>query len=329
MSDYPHNGSTNGRMRRQRVKRNRRRLLLCIILLTVCVIGIHKLITKNVEETQTVVSPVYLADQDEVEATDKAGSTPNQEAEDTSKEEVTSALNNEHLVEDVSFVEKYLYQQTKGEMPDGANGEKIAYLSFDDGPSETVTPIILDILKKEEVQATFFVLGSNIDKSEKSKEILKRIVEEGHAIGNHTYSHKYNLLYPNKKIDVEHFMSEIEQTNESLKKVLGDNFKTRGIRFPGGHMTWKQSDPDGMALLDKKLNAEGYHQVDWNVLPKDAEGAPKKAQQLVAEFKKTVKGREKAVILMHDTYGKEETAKALPEMIAYLKEHGYTFKIMK
>ncbi|MNJ46104.1 hypothetical protein D3C77_412270 [compost metagenome] len=63
--------------------------------------------------------------------------------------------------------------------------------------------------------------------------------------------------------------------------------------------------------------------------PSLKEGAPKQAEQLVTEFKNSVKGREKAVILMHDTYGKEETAKALPEIISYLKEQGYTFKIMK
>lgn len=84
--------------------------------------------------------------------------------------------------DDVAFLEKYLYQQQMGLMPDGADGKKVVYLTFDDGPSETVTPKILDILKAENVKATFFVLGNSIDSSEESKNILKREVSEGHSL---------------------------------------------------------------------------------------------------------------------------------------------------
>ncbi len=236
-----------------------------------------------------------------------------------------SFLENDPSADDIAFVEKYLDQQMKGQMPDGAaDGKKVAYLTFDDGPSETVTPLILDILKAENVHATFFVVGKAVDESKVTKDLIKREVEEGNAIGNHTYSHNYNYLYPNKTVNVDNFMADVDKTNQSLKNVLGEGFSTRAIRFPGGHMTWK-----GMDAMDAIMKEKDYHQVDWNALSRDAEGAPKKAEQLKQQLIKTITGRQKAVILMHDTYGKEETAKALPEIIKYLKEQGYEFRTMK
>lgn len=234
------------------------------------------------------------------------------------------SLENDPVADDVAFVEKYLYQQDLGIMPDGADGRKIAYLTFDDGPSDTVTPIILDILKEEDVKATFFILGQALEKNDTNKELLKREVLEGHAIGNHTYSHNYKYLYPNGTVNVDNFMVDVEKNDYLFKSILGNDFHTRSIRFPGGHMSWK-----GMKPLDDILSAKDYHQVDWNTLPKDSEGQRKNASQLVQELIKTVSGREKAIILMHDNYGKEETAKALPEMIKYLKEQGYEFRTMK
>lgn len=217
----------------------------------------------------------------------------------------------------------------KGQRPDGADGKKVVYLTFDDGPSETVTPQILDILKKEDVHATFFLIGKYIDKDQASKDLVKREFDEGNAIGNHTYSHDYNYLYPNGKINLENCMSDFEKTNQSLKNILGEDFSTRAVRFPGGQMTWDKKDPSGAEAMDKALHDKDYHQIDWNSLSGDAEGASKKAEQLKQEVIKTVANREKAIILMHDTYGKEETAKALPEVIEYLKGQGYEFKIIK
>ena len=81
--------------------------------------------------------------------------------------------------------------------------------------------------------------------------------------------------------------------------------------------------------MDKALADKDYHQVDWNSLSKDAEGPHKNAAQLKQEVINTMASKQKLIILMHDTYGKEETAKALPEIIKYLKEQGYEFKTLK
>lgn len=234
------------------------------------------------------------------------------------------SLKEDSVADDISFVEKYLAQQEQGKTPDGVDGKKVVYLTFDDGPSEKVTPAILDILKEKNVKATFFVIGHAFDKSDTLKVVLKREAKEGHAIGNHTYSHDYKYLFPNNTVNVDNFMSDIEKTNKALKEVLGDDFSTRGIRVPGGHMSWK-----GMKSLDDTLASKDYHWVDWNSLSKDAEGKNKNADELTQQVISTVNGREKAIILMHDTSDKEKTVEALPQIIKYLTEQGYEFRTMK
>ena len=228
------------------------------------------------------------------------------------------------FADDISLLSQYLYEQSIGEMPKGADGRKVAYLTFDDGPSEKITSRILDILKEENIKATFFVIGKSVDESEKNQQIVKRMAQEGHSIGNHTYSHNYSYLYPNRSVNVHNFVNDLEKTNSVLKGVLGDEFSTRVIRCPGGHMSWKN-----MKYLDKVLKSNEYYQVDWNSLSKDAEGEKKNADELLDNVIKTLGDKEKAVILMHDTYSKEETVKALPMVIRYLKEKGYEFRIIR
>ena len=279
-----------------------------------------------------IISQRFSTNKQEVQALEvnndtKSESSNNQSENETDSNVLKTESNSE--VENAAFVEKYLNQQMKGQMPDGADGRKVAYLTFDDGPSETVTPQILDVLKAENVHATFFLIGKYIDKDQASKDLVKREFDEGNAIGNHTYSHDYNYLYPNGKINLERCMSDFEKTSQVLKNILGKDFSTRAVRFPGGQMTWDKKDPSGAEAMDKALHDKDYHQIDWNALSGDAEGAPKKAEQLKQELIKTVASRQKAIILMHDTYGKEETAKALPGIIEYLKGQGYEFKIIK
>lgn len=204
--------------------------------------------------------------------------------------------------------------------------KKVAYLTFDDGPSTTVTPLVLDILKENNIKATFFVLGSSIDKSEKAKELLKRIYDEGHTIANHTYSHDYNYLYPNRTVNPQNFIADVEKNNEAISKALGKDFESKIIRFPGGHGSWK-----GTVEVDKLLEEKGYVYIDWNSLIGDSEGKARTKDQLIARFKESrqyISSNSDLVVLMHDTYGKEETAKALPEIINMLKSEGYEFSTL-
>lgn len=204
------------------------------------------------------------------------------------------------------------------------NGEKVVFLTFDDGTSTTVTPKILKTLKENDVHATFFVTGENIEGGgDKAKDLLRQELADGHAIANHSYSHDYKKLYPNRNLDLEAFKEDFAKTDELLKEVLGKYFSTRVIRCPGGKMSWK-----GMDALDNYLDENNMASIDWNALNKDAEGPKKSADQLVQEAINTSKGKEMVVLLMHDTYGKEETAKALPQIIKYFKDNGYKFKTL-
>ena len=204
------------------------------------------------------------------------------------------------------------------------NGEKIVFLTFDDGTSKTNTPKVLDILKEEGVKATFFLTGQNIEYGgEEARNLVKREFDEGHAIANHSYTHDVKKLYPNRVLDIDAFKADFEKNDKMLKDILGKYFSTRVIRCPGGYGSWK-----GMEPLDEYLSENNMVSIDWTSLNADAEGKRKNAKELTEYAIKTSKGKEMVVLLMHDTYGKEETVKALPGIIKYFKDNGYEFKTL-
>ena len=200
----------------------------------------------------------------------------------------------------------------------------MVFLTFDDGSSTTVTPEILKALKENDVRATFFVTGENIERGgQKAKDLIKESFEYGNAIANHSYTHDYKVLYPGRTLNLDNFLADFNKTDELLKEILGPYFSTRVIRCPGGHMSWK-----GMDQLDNYLDENNMASIDWNALIADAEGKKKNAQELLDYAINTSQGKDIVVLLMHDTYGKEETAKALPTIIKYFKDNGYEFKTL-
>lgn len=203
------------------------------------------------------------------------------------------------------------------------DGKKVVYLTFDDGPSSS-TSSILDILEKNDIRATFFITGQSVEHTGQiGKELLQRSYNYGNAIANHSYSHDYNLLYPNKTLDFNAFMEDFKKTDEILKDALGEDFKTEVIRCPGGHMSWK-----GMDKLQKYLDETGVASIDWNALSGDAVGKNKTAEDLYNEVVETSKGKEMVVLLMHDASSKEETVKSLQSVIDYYKTNGYEFRTL-
>ena len=204
------------------------------------------------------------------------------------------------------------------------DGKKVVFLTFDDGTSKTNTPEVLRILKENNIKATFFLTGSNIENGGKTaKDLVRQEFNSGHAIANHSYSHDFKLLYPGRNLDMEAFKADYEKNDKLLKSILGENFTTHVMRCPGGYMSWKNMDP-----LKDYLNENKIASIDWNALNADAEGPKKNAQQLVDFAIKTAQGKEMVVLLMHDTYGKEETVKALPSIIKYFKDNGYEFRTL-
>ena len=206
-----------------------------------------------------------------------------------------------------------------------SNEEKVVFLTFDDGPSKTVTPEVLKVLKKHDVKGTFFVMGKTLEQGgEEAKKILKEVYESGHAIGNHTYSHNYRKLYPSGKVNIDNFVDDLNQNEKLIQEAIGKkDFHTRVYRAPGGTMSWR-----GMDVLKDYSIANNLVPIDWNALNKDAEGRKKTPEQLVSESIKYSEGKDMVVLLMHDTYGKENTAKSLDKLISWYKDNGYSFKVL-
>ncbi|MCB2355208.1 polysaccharide deacetylase family protein [Clostridium estertheticum] len=196
-----------------------------------------------------------------------------------------------------------------------SDGHKIAYLSFDDGPSANNTPVILKTLDKYNIKATFFIVGNM---AIKYPDLVKKELADGHSIGNHSYSHNYNYLYSNTNT----FISDINKCDTILKSILGSNFSTKLVRFPGGSFGGK------LKPFRESLNSAGYNYVDWNDLTGDAEGQNIPASKLLSNLKKNTEGKDHVVILMHDFFTKSTTAQALPQVIEYLKSQKYSFKTL-
>ena len=198
-----------------------------------------------------------------------------------------------------------------------ANDGKRVFLTFDDGPSKTVTPLILDLLKKENIKATFFVLGYN---AERNPEILKRVYAEGHYIANHGYSHKYNEIYNS----VDTVIYEYNKTEQCIKNALDNqNYNSRVFRFPGGSVGGKYNQIKQEAKEVLKQNNVAF--LDWNALSNDSAGAHTK-EDIMDNITKTVGEKNNVVILMHDASDKILTYETLQDVINFLKNKGYMLK---
>lgn len=191
--------------------------------------------------------------------------------------------------------------------------KKIAYLTFDDGPS-ILTEKYLDILKEEQVHATFFLIGEQIEGE--MEEIVKRQLKEGHELGLHSYCHEAGKIYQSK----EAYEEDLKKTGEKLSSVV--SCKPAWYRFPWGSANsyikgYKKE-------LTGDLQREGLEYVDWNVSGEDSVGCPS-ACSILENVRKDYKKYSDPVILLHDSATCKATLTALPEIIRELKEDGYTF----
>lgn len=196
------------------------------------------------------------------------------------------------------------------------NNEKIAYLTFDDGPTLRATPRILDILKEENVKATFFVIGKYV---KNHPDLTKREYEEGHYIANHGYNHNNSKLYASE----ESFIKEIQDTDKEIGNAIGvQDYCSHIFRFPNGFISPNYKTKKKKAV--ELLSSINYTYVDWNCLNNDSIRKYSK-QQLLNNLKKSSKNKGTLIILMHDTTYVNDTASILKESITYLKSEGYEF----
>lgn len=215
-----------------------------------------------------------------------------------------------------TFVPKYT-ENAKNNMKNIYNTKtQIAYLTFDDGPSEVVTNLILDVLKEQNVKATFFVVGSNV---KKYPEIVKRAYKDGHYIANHGYSHNYKKIYASSKSVLEEYTKTEKEIQEAIEN---SEYSSHLFRFPGGYSGSAYSKIKKQA--GNLLNKNNISYIDWNVLTGDAQGANTK-EMILKNLKKYTKSKGNIVVLMHDSSSKILTYETLVEVINYLREDGYTF----
>ena len=194
---------------------------------------------------------------------------------------------------------------------------KRVFLTFDDGPSKKVTTPILDILKQENIKATFFLLGSRV---ELYPEIVKRQYDEGHYIASHGYSHIYSQIYASPQSVLDEYNNSIT----AIRNAIGEQeYNPHLFRFPGGYTGGKYFSIKEQAAI--VLEQNGILNIDWNAITADSVGA-ENAEQFIAELDKTVPKFNSVVVLMHDAGNKSATAEALPEIIKYFRERGYEFE---
>ena len=197
--------------------------------------------------------------------------------------------------------------------------DNIIYLTFDDGPSRYSTPKILDILKKNAVQATFFELKP----AKADVDLTQRVLDEGHTLAIHGYQHKYDQIY---KSD--------EAYHKNLTRLQRLFYRRFGVwctqtRFPGGSSNTisRHYSAGIMSRLVKKVHRWGFLYQDWNVSSGDAGGSntPEEVFKMVTSG--IQKGRSN-VILMHDFSGNDKTINALQRIIDWGKQHDFVFRAM-
>lgn len=189
---------------------------------------------------------------------------------------------------------------------------KKAYLTFDDGPSNN-TDRILDILKQYNVKATFFVIGHTGEQNEAK---YRRIVEEGHTIGLHTYSHRYKDVYDS----LEKFESDLLQIRNYVRDLTGVDSSL--VRFPGGSSNHVSSLP--IQVFIKYLNDSHYKYYDWNVDSGDAKGKDNSVEVLLSNiFNEKINQYHNIMILMHDSDERNTTVDALPQIIEGLQARNF------
>lgn len=200
---------------------------------------------------------------------------------------------------------------------DKKQNNKVAYLTFDDGPSKN-TKRILKVLDKYKIKATFFVVGNLINKEYGM--LIKEMASNGHSIGIHTYSHNYKQIYFSK----EQYLEDFYKAEDTIAQYL--NNKTSIYRFPGGSCNcfigaYKKD-------IIEELENKNYSYYDWNVSGEDSLNKPT-VDSIIANVVKDYKCFEKPIILLHDGVNNENTVYALTAIIENIKSAGYSFDVLK
>lgn len=205
-------------------------------------------------------------------------------------------------------------------LPNNQNGVTnktgAVYLTFDDGPSQTITPALLDILKAKNVKATFFVIHRD-----NLSHLIKRAHDEGHVIALHSYTHNYQKIYANDQA----FFDDLNKISKEVEEITG--IKSYILRFPGGgsNTISRRYNKGIMSRLTRDVIAKGYRYYDWNVSSGDAGNAKTKQDVYKNVTSGLVKNRDN-IVLMHDFSNNYKTLNAVSDIIDFARNNGYVFK---
>lgn len=330
MEDYEYNEFSLMKKNKLNIKKV---ILLVVVVLACVVLGILGFsISYNATDSSTKVYSVNENNEvrkEQVATVVKKEETQKEEkkilATNSKKENELPVYEGNHEQIPVHSIEKIKTQFVPQFNENGHNeikniyysDEKVVYLTFDDGPSKDITPQVLDILKEQDVKATFFVLGARVDLY---PETLKRAFNEGHYIANHGYSHKYSQIYESK----DTVFQEYVECENSIRNALNNpDYNSYLFRFPGGSSGGRYEKIKAQAR--EHFQNYGIAYTNWNCLTGDAEGKNTK-EECIQEVINTKAGRGSLILLMHDANDKPQTVEALPEIIQMLKDEGYTFK---
>jgi peptidoglycan/xylan/chitin deacetylase (PgdA/CDA1 family) len=205
------------------------------------------------------------------------------------------------MVKVPKFIKKIFFNQVW----DIPNAENKIYLTFDDGPTPLITEWVLGILKKENIKATFFCIGKNI---EKHPEIFNKIIEDGHSIGNHTFNHLKGWKTTSKE-----YLENIDLCSSIIQKTAKNNLQSSLFRPPYGKIK---------PIQTKLLRKKGFKIIMWDILSKDYDQtiSPKKCLE---NTKKTTSG---SILVFHDSLKAQKNLEyTLPKAIKFFKKKGFIF----
>ena len=193
---------------------------------------------------------------------------------------------------------------------------KVVYLTFDDGPSNLTIPL-LDVLDRYQVKATFFLVGKT---SPEDLKAMKAIVDRGHAIGVHSYTHRFQQIYATPAA----FLDDFARMHDLIQKTTGVD--THIYRFAGGSVNDYNRATTAKAIITE-MNRRGYTYFDWNVSSGDAERHPT-AASIYNDVIRGVHAHTQSVVLCHNTSVKRNTLLEIPKIIETLQKEGYQFQTL-
>ena len=248
----------------KREYRNRKNIAIAISVLIVIIVFVWLGLKIN-SNTQNDITKT--AEKGKNETTQEAEQEEQRKQEEAKKEEERKAKLPQLTDEGRNNLKNIYHSETKR-----------VFLTFDDGPSRTVTPVVLDTLKSENIKATFFLLGSRV---ELDPDLVKREYDEGHYIASHGYSHVYSQIYATP----QSVLDEYNKSVTAIRNAIGEQeYNPHLFRFPGGYWGGKYAEVKKQA--EQILEQNDVLHIDWNALTSDAAGA-KTTEQFIAELNKT------------------------------------------